>query len=159
MKSEKHFYRIIDANINRAQEGLRVCEDILRFIANKPKTQRKLKRIRHFFQATIGEWENLFRNRMLSRNIKEDCGKKTFNFETKRLDIKSIIFANLQRVKEALRVLEEFAKICFFDNKLKTSNNFKKMRFEIYDLEKEIYNTTSDLCYCRHSKFGKKKSR
>ena len=43
---EKHIYRIIDANINRAMEGLRVCEDILRFGIDSDSSG-KFKEFRH----------------------------------------------------------------------------------------------------------------
>ena len=39
--------RIIDSNINRAKEGTRVCEDIMRFALNDKSNSIKLKRIRH----------------------------------------------------------------------------------------------------------------
>ena len=40
-------YRIIDANLNRVSEGLRVIEDIERFIFEDEEISKKLREIRH----------------------------------------------------------------------------------------------------------------
>ena len=40
-------YSAIDANINRALEGLRVCEDIFRFVKRSGKISAELKKLRH----------------------------------------------------------------------------------------------------------------
>jgi thiamine-phosphate pyrophosphorylase len=46
-KITKDIYRIIDANLNRSREGLRVCEEIARFVLKSPSLTRELKTIRH----------------------------------------------------------------------------------------------------------------
>ena len=46
MKDEK-LYRVMDANLNRAKEGLRVCEDICRFVYDQRQWTSGLKTIRH----------------------------------------------------------------------------------------------------------------
>ncbi|MEW6171224.1 MAG: thiamine-phosphate pyrophosphorylase, partial [Candidatus Omnitrophota bacterium] len=46
MFNKKALYRIIDANLNRTREGLRVCEEILRFVLNDKKTTLEFKKIR-----------------------------------------------------------------------------------------------------------------
>jgi len=45
--------RIIDANTNRLKEGLRVCEDIFRFILKRQKYRAQLKEIRHEADALV----------------------------------------------------------------------------------------------------------
>ncbi len=40
-------YRVLDANINRAKEGLRTCEDTARFILNDETLAKKFKKLRH----------------------------------------------------------------------------------------------------------------
>ncbi len=40
-------FRVIDANINRLKEGVRVVEDIERYIFNNRELSSKLKVIRH----------------------------------------------------------------------------------------------------------------
>ncbi|MCK4974454.1 MAG: thiamine-phosphate pyrophosphorylase, partial [Sulfurimonas sp.] len=46
-------YRVIDANLNRLKEGIRVVEDILRYRDNNKELSSKLKLLRH--KAKIGE--------------------------------------------------------------------------------------------------------
>lgn len=67
-----------------------------------------------------------------SRSVKKDVGKKTTFRESKRKNISDVFRANIQRVKESLRVLEEVTKLL---NK-KISQDFKKIRFRVYELEK-----------------------
>ena len=45
--------RIIDANLNRSREGLRVCEDIARFAMNSGKISRELKTVRHAISSVM----------------------------------------------------------------------------------------------------------
>ena len=63
-----------------------------------------------------------------------DVGKKIFVNELKRENFKDIFFANIQRVKESVRVLEEFAKLRQKSAALK----LKKIRYALYELEKKI---------------------
>ncbi len=43
--------RLIDANINRLKEGLRVVEDICRYIHNDRNITSKIKELRHKLQT------------------------------------------------------------------------------------------------------------
>jgi thiamine-phosphate pyrophosphorylase len=126
-------YRIIDANINRAKEGLRVCEEICRFHLKDPASSQGLNRRRHRLTAVIKkaclEKKKLFE----CRDADTDVGKK-FAFGPRRKSFRGIFLANAQRVKEALRVLEEFLKI----NDTRTSSEVQKLRFDFYAFEKEI---------------------
>ncbi|MBN1353618.1 MAG: thiamine-phosphate pyrophosphorylase [Candidatus Omnitrophica bacterium] len=125
--------RIVDANLNRAQEGLRVCEDIVRFVLNDKKLSVAFKSLRH----RVAKMSRLAHGRrgvlLKSRNSKMDVGKKTSASESRRKNISDVFRANAQRVKESLRTLEEITKL--FDRKM--SGDFKKMRFRIYELEKK----------------------
>src|SRR3990170_87894 len=53
-----------------------------------------------------------------------------------RSDLIGLISANAQRVQQALRVLEETAKLPA--NRLLEHTKFKKARFSIYNLEKKL---------------------
>ena len=101
--------RIMDANCNRILEGLRVCEEITRFILDDGKLTARLKRARHLICAAMGSLGD--RSELLaSRSADTDVGKKiTLGLETKRGNYRDIFFANIQRVKESIRVLEEFS--------------------------------------------------
>lgn len=121
--------RIIDANLNRAKEGLRVCEDIARFIFDKKSVTAEYKKIRHHLGA-LGANKDLIG----CRDIQNDVGRTSISTEFQRGNVRDIFYANSQRVKESIRVLEEFAKL----RDKKNAEGFKKLRYRIYALEKNI---------------------
>lgn len=125
---EPELYRVIDANLNRLKEGIRVVEDIMRYRYNNQEISSKLKLIRH--KINIQETENLLK----SRDAYNDVLKPTIESEFDRTDISSIIIANFKRTQESSRVLEELYKL----QSIKDSENFKQIRYELYSLEKEI---------------------
>ncbi|MFA4858206.1 MAG: thiamine phosphate synthase [Candidatus Margulisiibacteriota bacterium] len=128
-------YRIFDANINRALEGLRVVEEITRFILEDKKLSTRIKGFRAQVKAvcqTIPRQELLIK----IRDSQKDVGWKVYpKSEARRADILSIFKANIKRATEALRVLEEFSKLV--DPGI--GRAFKDLRFMVYDLEKEVY--------------------
>ncbi len=133
MSIEKQkLYRIVDANFNRAKEGLRVCEDICRFIYDDKTATKKYKHIRHRLTSIISlfKWSQI----ILARDIVGDVGKPTIDVELKRKKVQDIFYANSQRVKESVRVLEEFTKLF---NK-KAAQALKELRYQVYDIEKKI---------------------
>lgn len=132
--------RIIDANINRSKEGLRVCEEITRFLLEDRKLTRELKNTRHEISSLI---ESLINKEDLlgCRYSAEDVGINIFAKELKRADVEDIFIANIQRVKESIRVLEEFSKLI---NK-QAAIGFKKMRYRLYETEKEALKKIASL--------------
>ena len=120
-------YRVIDANLNRLKEGVRVIEDIARYVNNDKALASKLKEIRH--QSRIDDIRNL----LGSRDSVNDVLRPTVVSEMNRDSLESIIIANYKRAQESSRVLEELYKIV--DPKL--SENFKSLRYALYQLEKE----------------------
>lgn len=143
VKIESKILRIIDANLNRLKEGLRVCEDICRFILDDRFLAKSYKDIRHQVSGVLEEFLNA-RKVIEARDIIKDVGKKSVKLELKRKDFKDIFIANIQRSKESLRVVEEFNKL--FDKNI--SEKFKALRYKIYDLEKKSIEKIQDL---RHS--------
>jgi thiamine-phosphate pyrophosphorylase len=125
---ESDSFRIIDANLNRLKEGIRVIEDIYRYIYNNKEISTQLKHIRH--SVRVDKYKEL----LLHRDIKNDVLKKTTSSETNRNSIEDIIIANFKRAEESSRVLEEIYKL--FDIEL--SEHFKTIRYSIYDLEARI---------------------
>lgn len=135
-------YRVIDANINRTKEGLRVCEEITRFILNNYALTLQIKRIRHKLQLVFNRLKEDKFKLLKERNVPYDIGRHIASKEKKRNDYKDIFFANIQRVKESLRVLEEFSKLI---NK-GTSEKFKDIRYKVYDIEKKVARKLKALC-------------
>lgn len=122
--------RIIDANINRAKEGLRVCEEIARFILNNRNLTSEFKKIRHRVDSVIKGYPV---NLLTARKSLKDIGRNIYINELKRNSLEDIFSANIQRVKESIRVLEEFTKLA--DAALAVK--FKKIRYGIYEIEKK----------------------
>lgn len=127
--------RIIDANLNRLCEGLRVLEDITRFILNDPDLTEKLKTLRHnvvFQDSTIQE------KLLNSRNITEDVGAFIdIDNEGIRENTTNLVTANAHRAQQALRVLEEIAKLPHQDIPLDWQK-IQRTRFQMYELQQII---------------------
>lgn len=125
--------RLLDANVNRTREGLRVLEDITRFIKDDKKLSSQFKRIRHKITTLVKKLPIKEEALIKNRNVFCDIGKKVFlKSEEKRDSLNSLFKTNIHRVEEALRVLEEFTKL--YNSKI--SFEFKKIRYKIYSLEK-----------------------
>ena len=125
-------YRILDANINRAKEGLRVCEDICRFVWDQSVWTRRCKECRHGLTDVV---RSLKIERLLeARDITGDVGRRSVSTEFERRDIWDIFYANAQRVKESLRVLEETIKMI---NEVQ-AQKIKDLRYQVYAIETEI---------------------
>ena len=140
---EKNFHRLIDANTNRLKEGLRVIEDISRFIIDDRKITAEIKKIRHATTQYIKDSGVLQDHLGLKeRQINKDVGRKSTISEMRRKSIADIFLANAQRVKESIRVLEEFFKIS--DKSI--ALGFKRLRYKIYDIEKQAIEKISKLC-------------
>lgn len=124
--------RIIDANINRAKEGLRVCEEIIRFVLNSKTLTKEFKKIRHLINATVKKGYSV-KHLAQSRNSGQDVGQRIYINELSRSGVRDIFFANMQRVKESIRTLEEFSKL----KNINLAVSFKNIRYKIYSLEKK----------------------
>jgi hypothetical protein len=126
--------RLIDANLNRLREGIRVVEDIFRYIYNDKQTATKLKNLRHL--ARLENYEEL----LINRDVQNDVLRESIKSEQNRDDLYSILIANFKRAQESSRVLEEFTKL----SSIKDSETFKYIRYELYTLETVLINITSN---------------
>ena len=120
-------FRLIDANLNRLKEGIRVIEDVNRYLYDDKKISSKLKELRHL--AKIENYLEI----LPYRDIQNDVLKTSIKTEMVRKNITSILLANYKRAQEASRVLEEIFKLL---NPAK-SEDFKIIRYELYALEQE----------------------
>lgn len=100
--------RLIDANLNRLREGIRVLEDIARYILNDLPLASSLKTLRH--KARIGNLNHL-QSLLQHRDIKNDILKTSTPSEKKRENLRDIALANFKRSEESARVLEEIFKL------------------------------------------------
>ncbi|MCC6758731.1 MAG: thiamine-phosphate pyrophosphorylase [Candidatus Omnitrophica bacterium] len=129
---ESKFLRVIDANFNRAKEGLRVCEDVCRFWLNDTAMTKKLKDLRHGLTKVMVPLG--LKEMIMGRDVGGDVGSKSTKSESRRDKPSDIFYANSQRVKESLRVLEEFSKL----KNTKAAQAIKAMRYEVYVIEKKV---------------------
>lgn len=127
MSDKERIYRIIDANLNRLKEGLRVVEDIKRYGFDDKALALKIKNLRH--KAKISQ--NSF---LKFRNASDDVLKQSIKSEMKRENLDEILTANLKRSQESARVLEE----CFKLIDTEISELFKSIRYELYEIEMQI---------------------
>ncbi|MDO8748206.1 MAG: thiamine-phosphate pyrophosphorylase [Candidatus Omnitrophota bacterium] len=130
---DKGILRIIDANLNRILEGLRVCEEITRFVVLDKNLTSRFKNLRHDVAGLSGKWKIKDTQLLDSRDSLKDIGKPSIKEELKRRNCQDIFFANIQRAKESARVLEEFSKL---ENK-RISAGFKDIRYRLYQIEKD----------------------
>jgi thiamine-phosphate pyrophosphorylase len=127
--------RVIDANLNRAGEGLHLLEDVARLMLNDADLTRQLKTIRH--EVLRGDWG--FNQQLVqSRDAATDVGVEIeAPGEAKERELPIMVVANSRRVQESLRTLEELAKIPDAAPKL-DPQKFKQARFEIYTIEQKL---------------------
>lgn len=134
------YLRLIDANLNRSQEGLRVCEDIVRFLVYDKSLTEAFKRQRHRLKSLSKKISPRY-EMLKARRSRGDVGKVSSRSEKRRKDFYEVFRANIQRAEESSRVLEEVSKI--HDRDL--SDNFKNLRFKIYELEKKSFSKIKTL--------------
>lgn len=125
--------RIIDVNINRVSEGLRVLEDVSRFILEDTESSRKLKSIRHFISQLTAKADLPLTQ---VRDAEGDIGAE-FDLTNGHVNLVSLVRANSMRVQEGLRVLEELAKLPDIRDII-SSEYLRTHRYSIYTLEKHL---------------------
>lgn len=124
---------IIDANINRASEGLRVLEDIARFILHDSSASEELKASRHYLNGLAHKIGTVL---LEARDADADVGAD-FDLTLEHADAASVVRANAKRAQESLRVLEEFSKVRDLELSHE-SGAIKKLRYKIYTFEKNL---------------------
>jgi thiamine-phosphate pyrophosphorylase len=126
--------RIMDANLNRIGEGLRVLEEIARLLLDDVDLSQQLKDMRHRMVRVDLSLEQQF---LQARDSEGDVGiDLEASGQKKYKDIPATIVANARRVQEAMRVMEELSKNPGVPLE---SDKFKRARFDLYTIEKELY--------------------
>lgn len=131
----------MDANLNRAREGLRVAEDVVRFETGSKTLMERFRRERHNLKKCALLLSNGHANHLLSsRDAQRDPGKNNVSPDHSRKSLYNIALANMKRAQESIRVLEEISKIGSGKNarQQKTTRLLANMRFRCYTLEKDI---------------------
>ena len=134
--SDNRIAQLIDANLDRAREGLRVMEDWCRFGLKRSDFSIQIKDWRQ--QLGIHH-HNIYRKARLTS--KDPAMGVSHSLQKVRLTPEAIFIANSSRVQEALRVIEEFTRIT--DPML--SEIATKIRYKTYEIEIKVLNTTEGI--------------
>jgi thiamine-phosphate pyrophosphorylase len=133
-------YRLLDANFNRAREGIRVVEDCARFVLDDPALSGLAKNLRSQLQAihdVIGPDVLL-----TSRDTPGDVGTAlSTDTELARADLQQIVSAACKRLTEALRTVEEYTKLIAPS----AARQAEQLRYQSYTLEQRILGRLATL--------------
>lgn len=153
----KRLYALLDANLNRSREGLRVLEDFARFVLRSPESSERLKHLRHDLVSAEHLLHNILPELLSARNINADVGTSiTTQSELRRDSLNDVVTANARRVQESLRSLEEFGKT--ISSEFATS--IKQLRYQAYALEKGLrLNVPAETSIKEHPNAALKKRR
>ncbi len=126
--------RILDANLNRAREGLRVAEELARLILEDAALQSAFRTLRHALTAAekaLTSGRPGLRSRAAERDPGARSGRRRIAARGGWTDLAR---ANLRRSEEALRVLEEVAPL----RRPAAGRSFHRLRFRVYVLEQRL---------------------
>jgi len=126
--------RAIDANLNRAREGLRVLEEVARFALDDAALTACFKGLRHRLAVDDETSNTLLGSRQATKDHAAFLNPLA---EMSRRDTNALVLANAKRVQESLRVLEELTKL----PGVRLPSNadlYKEIRFAVYQLEKDL---------------------
>ena len=135
--------RMIDANLNRASEGLRVLEDVARFVIDNRQLSQRIKACRHDLKSGIDGLQLRHDALVLSRNTAGDVGTsiKTEQEMARTHGLHDVLRAAAKRTGEALRVIEESAKTFTTQGAI-----FESVRYRVYDIERDLLIATHPPC-------------
>ena len=121
---------IADVNLNRLSESLKLIEYVAGFTLENRTLISKIRSIRQDFLMVkkVLPFSSLIRHRQSQTDI-----GRAVRFDTAhKRSSQATVLANFARAKESARILEE---VCKSTNR-KASQRMKKIRFQLYDLEK-----------------------
>lgn len=131
-------WRTLDAAANRAAEGLRVIEDFVRYGQNDAFLTGELKSLRHELDNALRQLDR--RHCLQARDTFHDVGTTlSGQLEQARGTWSDLLTANFKRIQQALRSLEEHAKMAGAGE----GALFERLRYQTYSLEKMIAATVS----------------
>ena len=123
--------RLVDANANRALEGIRVCEEIARFRLESPRLFRRLRALRHAMGQAVRRLPVTAVDLLRARRSRRDIGRRVFGSPVTSLE--GILLITFQRAKEALRTLEECTRLLA----PRHTASFQLLRFRTYEVERD----------------------
>jgi thiamine-phosphate pyrophosphorylase len=133
LSEEIDLARLLDVSANRAREALRVIEDHCRFVLDDAFLSRECKEMRHGLQQALAVIPaDLL---LQGRETLQDVGTTiSTTSEFRRGSLLDVVRASTKRLQEALRSLEEFAKVGYPD----LARELERLRYRSYTLEKVL---------------------
>ncbi len=126
-------WRILDAAANRADEGLRVVEDYVRFALDDRHLTELAKQLRHELAAVLRQLSPA--DRIAARDTGADVGIDVATAdERRREDAAHVASASSKRLQQALRSLEEYSKV--IDPRV--AAQLESLRYRAYTLERAV---------------------
>ncbi|MFZ9148139.1 thiamine phosphate synthase [Vulcanococcus sp.] len=122
-------WRLLDANLDRSREGLRVVEDWCRFALDRADLVARLKDLRQRLGRLHSERYKQARH--TATDVAAGMGHPA---QAERVEAQAVVAANCGRVQEALRVLEEFGR----SEDPQLAVEAAAIRYALYDLEVEL---------------------
>lgn len=137
-KTGRNLFRVLDANLNRAREGLRVCEEVARLVRDDAALTRRCRRLRYAVERAARTLPG--KKLLRARDSRLDVGRPALRGKPKgHRKMQDLVAANLKRVQEALRVLEEFSRLGYPSagraRQDLAGRAFGTLRFKAYSLE------------------------
>ena len=141
LASQNSFFRIVDAAANRACEGLRVAEDIVRMHLNDRNLSEQIKGLRHDLTMHVSAITNLA---IASRDSVGDVGRIIETEQEYQRSparggesfIEPLLIANFKRAQQGIRTLEELGKTGAFDLPIASVKSIEQLRYRCYTVEK-----------------------
>jgi thiamine-phosphate pyrophosphorylase len=132
--------RAIDAAANRADEGLRVVEDYVRFVLDDRHLTSVCKSLRHALARALAVFPAA--ERQAARETQSDVGARiSLPSEQTRASAAAVAHASLKRVQQALRSLEEYCKL----SDTAVALELEQLRYQSYTLERAVGITSDSL--------------
>ena len=122
--------RTIDASLNRLAEGLRVMEDLARYVLNDAELSRDCKSIRHEVRRLPDRWPAGWIE--ARRDVVGDVGTVIeAEDESVRSGTWDVAVAAANRAAEAMRTIEECCKVVDRD----AARTVESMRYRLYEID------------------------
>ena len=129
---QRALFRLIDANANRALEGMRVCEEITRFHLEASRAFRRTRALRHAIARAVRQLPVTPVDLVRARESGRDVGRRAPSAPVDSLE--RLLLINFQRVKESLRTLEECTRLM----QPRATTAFQRLRFHAYEVERDL---------------------
>jgi thiamine-phosphate pyrophosphorylase len=132
----RQLLRIIDANLNRSSEGLRLLGDIGGDILNDAQIRQQLNGMR----CRLAQSAWLLGVGLLSQRDREHAIGGEVEVALERHNIADVVRINAKMVQESLRVIEELARLPDISATL-DSGDFEEARVALYSVERRLVST------------------